>query len=126
MIDQSTIFDVSIRLQRESSFCRTGHFDPFELAKNFSDEDAIEAWINFYGASPVAFEFGHWPRNIPTMVHVYGRKLVPYCENRIKNPLHGGGTAYGEEYLERCKRLQQRFCREVLETLEDYERALDD
>lgn len=121
-VTQDNVFEIAHKVMAHSSYRNTGHLNPKELAQRFTDQEAIEAYILEYGGSQVAYDYNYWRFAIPNIVEVYGERLRPYCEERIKNPFHSGGTAYGKEYLERSRNHCRLFCELVIQALDDLKR----
>lgn len=114
MIVQDDIFALFDKMTRGSSFARTGYSNIEEWAELFPEEEVIETIIAMEGSSQANWDYGHWSIYSDHLISTFGEKLRPYLESRIRNPLHGGGTAMGNEYLERSKANVQRFCQQTL------------
>ena len=117
MITQNDIFALYTKMANETNYSRTGSFDLDELATRYPDEEVIEMIIAMYGSSSVAWDYGHWMGWRDKLIEIYGSKLIPYLELRIQQPLHGGGVAYGEEYLSKSGQRVQAFCQSALNIL---------
>jgi hypothetical protein len=115
---QESIMEMVQHMQLDSDYGQTGILNPLSLKGNFPDEDVIEACINTIGTSGVAEDYGWWPRSIDRLIEAFGEDLRPVCQRRMEHPFHGGGTAYGVEYLEAAKRRSVRFCEVILARLD--------
>jgi hypothetical protein len=88
-----------------------------QLRGVFPDHKLIEVWIAMYGSSSIQWDFGHWQRTRDLLISIYGEALIPYLEERAINPLHGGGTGYGDIYIAKSLKHVQAFCQNTFDTL---------
>lgn len=105
--------------------CAQFHREPWNMQEALTlkgkvpDDTLILACLAWYGTSVVSWEFGHIAKMTDSLITVFGADLLPYLQYYIQHPVHGGGTAYGEAYLETARQRCKSFCEMVLKRLKN-------
>lgn len=88
-----------------------------ESLEHATEDEAIQYWL-VMGGDDTLHDFGNIYHLMTELFDTFGVKLAEPARQLMNVPFHGGGTAYGEYYLEQDKRRVQWFCAQVLGELD--------
>lgn len=117
MTTQDDIYEWYVTMAKGSTYKDTGHFNVQELAELYPADQVIEMLIAMEGSSEINWDYGHVEYWVEHLVATYGKVLEPFARLRLREPLHGGGTAYGEKRLRESEHRVRRFCAAILKAL---------